>query len=101
MASTSSKLILRAILGTREWTKVPTQSATPVGRYGHAVTMVGSKFYMFAGQVDGEFMNDLWMFDLNTCTFRDYKILTGLSSDVVCSAIQSCLGAYRTRRGLA
>ncbi len=38
----------------------------PSGRYGHAVAMAGSRFIVFGGQVDGEFLNDIWSFDLNT-----------------------------------
>ncbi|KIY66021.1 hypothetical protein CYLTODRAFT_399414 [Cylindrobasidium torrendii FP15055 ss-10] len=53
-------------LASKEWTFVTVAGPSPVGRYGHAVTMAGSRFVLFGGQVDSEFLDDLWVFDLNT-----------------------------------
>lgn len=55
---------------TKEWTRVLTNHPRPRGRYGHAVAMHESCFYVFGGQVDGSFMNDMWVFDLNSCEFQ-------------------------------
>lgn len=59
---------------SREWTRVTTAGDTPVGRYGHAAAMVGTRFFVFGGQVEGHFLNDLWAFDLNTRTLVSFRL---------------------------
>ncbi|KAH0607400.1 uncharacterized protein H6S33_002434 [Morchella sextelata] len=51
---------------TRQWSRANTHGARPAGRYGHTINILGSKLYIFGGQVDGFFFNDLVAFDLNT-----------------------------------
>ncbi|KAI1125619.1 hypothetical protein F5Y10DRAFT_267937 [Nemania abortiva] len=50
---------------TRQWSRALPAGPRPSGRYGHSLNIVGSKIYIFGGQVEGYFMNDLSAFDLN------------------------------------
>ncbi|WVQ65880.1 uncharacterized protein L199_004058 [Kwoniella botswanensis] len=59
-------------LRSQEWTSVPVQKG-PVGRYGHAVCLVEGKFYVFGGQADGAFMNDLWMYDIKQLSGNTHR----------------------------
>lgn len=81
-------------LGTREWTRVATRGSAPAGRYGHSVAMIGSRFYVFGGQVDGEFLNDLWSFDLNTR--RSYSSHFHLPLLIFFSQNRSIMGTSQT-----
>ncbi|KAF4984203.1 hypothetical protein FZEAL_543 [Fusarium zealandicum] len=50
---------------TRQWSRALPAGQRPAGRYGHSLNILGSKIFIFGGQVEGLFMNDLSAFDLN------------------------------------
>ncbi|KAL8967681.1 MAG: hypothetical protein Q9183_002804 [Haloplaca sp. 2 TL-2023] len=50
---------------TRHWSRSMPPGPRPAGRYGHTLNILGSKIYVFGGQVEGYFFNDLLAFDLN------------------------------------
>ncbi|KAK9481329.1 hypothetical protein V1514DRAFT_323551 [Lipomyces japonicus] len=51
---------------TYRWSNAKTVGSRPSGRYGHSLNIIGSKLYVFGGQVNATFFNDLHVFDLNT-----------------------------------
>lgn len=50
---------------TKQWSRALPAGTRPAGRYGHTLNLLGSKIYIFGGQVEGFFFNDLVAFDLN------------------------------------
>ncbi|TKX23049.1 galactose oxidase-like protein 4 [Elsinoe australis] len=50
---------------TKQWSRAAPAGTRPPGRYGHTLNILGSKIYIFGGQVEGFFFNDLVAFDLN------------------------------------
>ncbi|KAL4991041.1 hypothetical protein BDW68DRAFT_17612 [Aspergillus falconensis] len=50
---------------SRQWSRSIPPGPRPTGRYGHTLNILGSKLYVFGGQVEGYFFNDLVAFDLN------------------------------------
>ncbi|KAI9891386.1 MAG: Negative regulator of mitotic exit [Vezdaea aestivalis] len=50
---------------TKQWSRASPPGKKPSGRYGHTLNIIGSKIYIFGGQVEGFFFNDLVAFDLN------------------------------------
>ncbi|KAF2674114.1 hypothetical protein BT63DRAFT_2644 [Microthyrium microscopicum] len=51
---------------SKQWARASPSGTRPSGRYGHTLNIVGSKIYIYGGQVEGFFFNDLVAFDLNT-----------------------------------
>ncbi|KAL4873355.1 hypothetical protein BDV12DRAFT_100908 [Aspergillus spectabilis] len=50
---------------SRQWSRSIPPGPRPTGRYGHTINILGSRLYVFGGQVEGYFFNDLVAFDLN------------------------------------
>jgi len=50
---------------SRQWSRASPPGTRPAGRYGHTLNILGSRIYIFGGQVEGTFYNDLIAFDLN------------------------------------
>ncbi|KAF2090070.1 hypothetical protein K490DRAFT_62943 [Saccharata proteae CBS 121410] len=69
---------------TKQWSRALPAGPRPAGRYGHTLNILGSKIYIFGGQVEGYFFNDLVAFDLNALQVPNnrWEVLVPNSIDV-------------------
>lgn len=51
---------------TLKWTVASPVGPKPSGRYGHSISTIGSKVFIFGGQLDDYFFDDLVCYDLTT-----------------------------------
>ncbi|EXJ83452.1 hypothetical protein A1O1_07075 [Capronia coronata CBS 617.96] len=70
---------------SRQWSRAAPPGPRPAGRYGHTLNILGSKIYIFGGQVEGYFFNDLIAFDLNALQSptNQWEFLLNNTSDLV------------------
>lgn len=68
---------------TKHWSRALPAGPRPSGRYGHTLNILGSKIFIFGGQVEGFFFNDLVAFDLNQLQSptNQWEILLQSSTD--------------------
>ncbi|CAO3563734.1 unnamed protein product [Mortierella alpina] len=52
----------------REWNKPPIQGPLPTPRHSHTGCNVGTTMYIFGGQIDDHYMDDINAFDMKTIT---------------------------------
>jgi len=58
---------------TCQWSRVTTTGTSLLGRYGHSLTLVESRLFLFGGEVDDEVFNDLLSFDLNSLQQPEFQ----------------------------
>lgn len=70
---------------SRQWSRAAPPGPRPSGRYGHTLNILGSKIYIFGGQVEGYFFNDLIAFDLNALQSptNQWEFLINNTDDIV------------------
>ena len=61
------------LIASRQWSRASPLGQRPAGRYGHSLNILGSRIYIFGGQVEGYFFNDLVAYDLNALQNPDNR----------------------------
>jgi hypothetical protein len=55
---------------TRKWRTVSGSKAAPQARFGHTATLVDDDIYILGGMHTETTLNELWIFNIKTCTWR-------------------------------
>lgn len=85
---------------SRQWSRAAPPGPRPAGRYGHTLNILGSRIYIFGGQVEGTFFNDLIAFDLNALQHPTNQWEFLLSNTVEGEPQHSLVPAARTNHSV-
>ncbi|XP_057550881.1 acyl-CoA-binding domain-containing protein 4-like isoform X2 [Amaranthus tricolor] len=60
-----------------QWVAPPVSGQRPKPRYEHGAAVIGEKMYVYGGNHNGRYLNDLQVLDLRSCTWSRVEVKTG------------------------
>lgn len=77
-----------------QWVAPPVSGQRPKPRYEHGAAVIGEKMYVYGGNHNGRYLNDLQVLDLRAWTWSRVEVKTGAEAPEVESCIPSipCAG---------
>ncbi|KAL2941001.1 Acyl-CoA-binding domain-containing protein 4 [Bienertia sinuspersici] len=77
-----------------QWVAPPVSGQRPRPRYEHGAAVIGEKMYVYGGNHNGRYLNDLQVLDLRAWSWSRVEVKTGIQTPEGQSSIQSipCAG---------
>lgn len=76
------------MLDTKQWNRIQLEGNQPAERWGHSAVSNDGIMYIWGGQQEGNYFNDLFIFNSSTCKLDGFSHTRIFSQQLTCRCSQ-------------